>query len=188
MQIITADKITLKFFMFRLWFAGISRRIFLWADIRVNRQLTIHWKKIRSAVETGHQHCNRHSFQHWYAHCREQDIPHRLHQVSSSFLWQQVSWQALQARQWGQDHSVPWWYGTEGQWSYLSSGGAMEADRQLLSESCHQRWCGEDARSGELPCWYGKRNHLWVYGIYLIFNGCAFGCSCYLLFIENRLM
>lgn len=54
-------------------------------------------KEIRSAVDTGHQHRDRYPLQSRYADRGEQDIQHRLHQVSSSFLWQPLSWQALQA-------------------------------------------------------------------------------------------
>ena len=124
-------------------------------------------KEIRSAVETGYQHYDRFTLQYRYTDRGEQDVPYRLHQVSSSFLWQPLPRQASQARQWGEDRAVSWWYGTESQWSYLPSGGALEADWQLLSESCPQRWRREDARSGELLCLHGERSGVWVYGLYL---------------------
>lgn len=54
---------------------------------------------------------------------------------------------------------------------------SFETDWQLLSESCPQRWFWEDARSGELLRQHGERNCVWVYGLYLRADGCAFGFS-----------
>ena len=134
-------------------------------------------KEIRSAVETGHQLLDRHSLQHWYSDRGEQDLQHRFHQVSSSFLWQPLSRQASQARQWWENRAIPRWYGTESQWSYLPPGRTLEADRQLLSESCPRKWYREDARFRELLRLHGERSGVWVYDLYLIVYGCAFGCS-----------